>query len=98
MDFYPVVVQVVPGEGYTVYAYLNDGSVRLVDISNLIERGGIFSRIADKTTFDKLLTVMNGTVAWDLSGVRDPTNCIDLDPITIYDESPRVVDPLALAA
>ncbi len=94
MDFMPRVLQAVAGDGYTVYAYLNDGTVRLIDVTPLIERGGVFSQIADKRAFHSMLTVLNGTVAWDISGRRDRLSCIDLDPITIYENSPVVRDPL----
>ena len=36
---------------------------------------------------------MNSTLAWDLSGRFDPTDCIDIDPFTVY-ESQSVKDPL----
>ncbi len=29
-------------------------------------------------------TILNDTLAWDLSGTRDETNCIDIDPETLY--------------
>lgn len=80
---FPEVVQTVAGENYTVYAYMKDGSVRLFDAQPLIERGGIFKKLRDKTFFSERLTVMNETVAWDISGTRDPSNCIDIDPFTI---------------
>lgn len=95
MDFMPSVLQAIAGEGYMVYAYLNDGTVRLVDVAHLIERGGVFDRIADEGTFRDALTVLNQTVAWDVEGNRDPCACIDLDPITIYEEAPIVRDPLS---
>ena len=28
---------------------------------------------------------MNGTLAWDLSGNRDESGCIDIDPFTVYE-------------
>jgi len=28
---------------------------------------------------------MNGTLAWDLSGNRDESSCIDIDPFTVYE-------------
>lgn len=91
-DFVPCVVQAVPGENYTVYAYMNDGSVRLVDVKPLIAKGNLFKKLKDKDFFDSV-TVMNNSVAWDLSGVRDPYNCIDLDPCMVG-ECPVVADPL----
>ena len=45
--FYPEVYQAVAGENYTVYAYMNDGSVREFDVKPLIKQGGIFKKIED---------------------------------------------------
>ncbi|HEZ7990476.1 MAG TPA: hypothetical protein RWO66_05895 [Ruminococcus sp.] len=42
------------------------------------------------------LTVMNDTVAWDLSGCFDSSECIDIDPFTIA-ECEVVSDPLNAA-
>lgn len=91
-DFMPEVFQAVPGDDFTVYAYMNDGRVRLLDVKPLIAKGGIFEKLKD-TNFFNSVTVMNGTVAWDMSGVRNPYNCIDIDPCTI-EECPSVSDPL----
>ena len=41
--FSPEVFQAVAGENYTVYAYMNDGNVRVLDVKPLIEKGGIKS-------------------------------------------------------
>jgi len=91
--FFPEVLQVVPGEHYSLYAYFNDGTVRLYDAAALVARGGVFHPLADKAVFDAALTVMNGTAAWDLDGTRDPRKCIDIDPFDVYD-APVVRDPL----
>ena len=91
----PAIVQVVPGEGRTVYAYCNDGAVRLVDVGPLIAQGGVFAPLADPDFFTERLTVLNDTVAWDLTGDRDETACLDLDPDQIFATAPIVDDPLA---
>ena len=49
--------------------------------------------LQDLNTFRSCMTVLNGTVAWDLEGNRDETRCIDIAPFTVYD-SPVVKDPL----
>ena len=82
--FYPEVYQAVAGNNYTVYAYLNDGSVRKFDVKPLIKQGGIFKRIEDETVFKNTLTVLNGTVAWDIAGNRNEYECIDIDPMTVF--------------
>ena len=91
--YYPVVVQAIAGEDYTVYAYFSDGSIHKYDMKPLLEKGGVFTQLRDKDFFTDKLTVLNSTVAWDLSGCFDPTNCIDIDPFDVY-EAETVEDPL----
>ena len=50
-DYFPVVVQALAGDDFTVYAYYSDGSIRLADIKPIIEQGGIFSQLADPAFF-----------------------------------------------
>lgn len=94
MELYPIVLQAVPGPDFTVYAYFNDGTVRLADIKPCIREGGVFSVLADEKFFRERLTVMNQAVAWDVAGNWDNTKCIDLDPLEMYRTSPVVPDPL----
>lgn len=54
--------------------------------------------VQDPKVFVDTCTVMNGTLAWDLDGNRDPYSCIDLDPETIYEKGVEVVDPLGQIA
>ena len=94
MNLFPASVQVVPGKDYTVYAYCNDGAVRLVDMAPLIQKGGVFEPLKNQDFFNEKLTVLNDTVAWDLMGDRDETACIDIDPFWIFETAPVVDDPL----
>lgn len=87
--FYPEIYQVVADKNYMVYAYLSDGSVREFDVKPLIKQGGIFKKIEDERIFRETLTVLNGTVAWDIAGNRNEYECIDIDPMTIF-KCPRV--------
>ena len=89
--FSPEVFQAVAGENYTVYAYMNDGNVRVLDVKPLIEKGGVFKILQDKTVFREKLTVLNQTVAWDITGKREKHDCIDIDPFSLF-ESPIVAD------
>lgn len=95
--YFPVVVQAIAGEGYTVYAYFSDGSIHLYDMNELVSSGGVFEPLRDRDFFVNKLTVLNDSVAWDLSGKFDPTNCIDIDPFEVY-ASARVEDPIAVTA
>ena len=94
MEYIPKVLQAVAGEDFTIYLYFSDGSVRLYDAKPLLQLGGVFEPMRDPDYFRDRLTVLNDTAAWDVSGDMDPCNCIDLDPIELYETCPVVVDPL----
>lgn len=91
--FFPEVRQVVPGADYTVYAYMNDGSVRLYDVKPLLKPDTVFAQLIDKDVFSGKLAVINNTVAWDMGGNRDPEKCVDIDPFDVF-AAPSVPDPL----
>jgi len=90
----PTVIQVVPGDNFTAYIYFNDGSVRFFDASDLIKRGGVFEKLGDEDFFKNRMTVINDTLAWDITGDRNPCECIDLDPCKLHEECKVVPDPL----
>ena len=98
MEYFPEVVQAIAGEGFFVFAYFSDGTVRRYDVEPLVRRGGVFEPLSDRGFFAERLTVMNGTVAWDVAGNRDETRCIDLDPFSVYENSTVGPDPLEPAA
>ena len=90
--FFPEIFQVVAGEEYIVYAYVNDGSIRKVDIKPFLAGDcGVFEPLKDKNKFKNTLTVIGNTIAWDLTGNRDEYKCIDIDPFLVFD-SPIVSD------
>ena len=77
------VVQVIPYDDYTVYVYFEDGKIVCYDMKPLLEKP-VFRQIKDMDIFLGSCTVMNNTLAWDLSGNRDPSECIDIDPDMLY--------------
>lgn len=83
--FYPEVFQAAAGKNFVVYAYMNDGNLRVLDMKPMIAKGGVFEALKDEAVFRTKLTVMNSSVAWDLQGDRDESNCIDIDPFYIFD-------------
>ncbi|MCL2833351.1 MAG: DUF2442 domain-containing protein [Treponema sp.] len=91
--FSPQVLQVLPTDNFEVYAYMNDGSVRLFDVKPLLKKNTIFETLMDIEIFKEKCTVINETIAWDMGGNRDPYKCIDIDPFTIFEQTP-VADPL----
>jgi len=91
--FYPKVCQVFPNESYGLYVYFNDGSVRFYDVRHLLNKDTVFEPLQDINVFKSTLTILNDTVAWDLKGNRDERDCIDIDPLVLF-EAPIVEDPL----
>ena len=81
---FPKVVQVIPMENYSVYVYFEDGKIVCYDMSQMIEKEA-FRSLKDITVFKEACTVMNDTLAWDIKGNRDSTNCLDIDPDTLYE-------------
>lgn len=97
ISYIPSVVQAVAGPNKTVFAYFSDGKITQFDVKPEISRGGVFAALKDDDFFRCALTVLNDTVAWDVSGHFDPKTCIDIDPFVLY-EAPAVSDPLEEAA
>ena len=87
-NFWPSVVQVVPTDNHEVYAYFKDGSIRLFDLKPLLKSGTVFEPLRDLATFKEKLTVINGTVAWDMGGNRDPRKCVDIDEFSLFSQDP----------
>jgi len=79
---------------YSVYVYFEDGKIVYYDMSKMIEKEA-FRSLRDIDIFIDTCTVMNDTLAWDISKNRDNTTCLDIDPDTLY-ELPMAVDHLKL--
>lgn len=79
----PEVIQVIPHDNYIVEVLFQDGKIVHYDVNHLLEKG-IFAKLKDKSFYKNRCTVMNHTLAWDVSGEYNPTNCIDIDPDVLY--------------
>jgi hypothetical protein len=83
----PKLFQVFPTDDYKVYLYYDNGEIKIYDCKWILDRDGIFEEIKDINNFKELCTIMNSTLAWDVSRKRDPYNCIDVCPDTTYEDS-----------
>ncbi|MBO4863696.1 MAG: DUF2442 domain-containing protein [Eubacterium sp.] len=81
----PSVVRVEPHKDYTVTVIFDDGKSVVFDASSLVGKG-VFGPLKDINTFTERCVILNDTLAWDLSGDYDTTSCLDIDPITLYEE------------
>lgn len=78
------IVQVVPFEDYTVYVYFEDGKIVCYNAKPLLNKK-IFEPLKNIDFFMKACTILNGTLAWDVSGDRDCSKCLDIDPEMLYE-------------
>lgn len=84
LEYIPTVVQVIPHEDYSVDVYFDDGKiVRCHAEKDLSE--GVFERIKEYCIFLDRCMVLNGTLAWDIAGGRNVSECIDIDPIYLHE-------------
>lgn len=79
----PEIVQVVPQEDYTVLVYFVDGKIVRYDVKPKLE-SGVFRALKDMDVFMNNCGIMNDTLAWDIGGHHDETECLDIDPDTLY--------------
>ena len=77
------VVQVIPYEDYTVYVYFEDGKIVCYNAKNLLDKE-VFKPLKDINLFMNSCTILNDTLAWDISGSRDASKCIDIDPDMLH--------------
>ena len=83
MNYFPEIVQVVPHNDYTVSVYFSDGKIVLYNVKPLLDKE-VFSKIRDINIFMETCTILNDTLAWDIAGNRNESECIDIDPNTLY--------------
>ncbi|MFA6506277.1 MAG: DUF2442 domain-containing protein [Treponemataceae bacterium] len=87
------IVQVLPLANHDLILYFVDGKIKKYNVEHLVGKG-VFAPLSDPDFFIKRCTIMNHTVAWDISGRFDPTTCVDLDPDVLYRDGIDVKDPL----
>ncbi|MCL1845832.1 MAG: DUF2442 domain-containing protein [Defluviitaleaceae bacterium] len=95
MDYWPDVLQVIPTADYKVYIYFDDGTIRLFDASESLTKG-VFRQLTEGNLFTETCTVINNTLAWTPDKTYSESTCLDLDPISLYENCPIVDEPLEL--
>jgi len=80
----PRLIEAVPLDGYEVHLKFEDGLAADVNLSYLLEFGGVFEPLRDVEYFRKLRVDDGGdTIAWP--------NEADIAPETLYDHVQRAV-------
>lgn len=90
----PQIVQVYPTEDYKVYVYFEDGKIVCYDAVPLLDMD-VFAPLCDKSFFIDRCTIINDTLAWDVTGDRNVCKCLDIDPETLYNLEYVVAERIA---
>lgn len=90
------ILQVIPRADFKVFICYENNVVRLFDANILLESYPILN---DINFFINRCTILNDTLAWDVSGTMDDTLCIDiapeaieLSPIVTEDDMNKYID------
>ena len=80
------ICMVKPAAGRKVDCYFTKGHVRRFDMAPLLKPdcGPVFQPLRNRKTFLRTMTVMNGTLAFDIADGRNDRKCVDIDPETIF--------------
>lgn len=86
------ICMVKPATGQKVDCYFTTGHVRRFDMAPFLgpDCGPVFRPLRDRKTFLAAMTVMNGTLAFDIAGGRDERTCVDIDAETIFEDGTPV--------
>ena len=74
----PRVIKVIPNKDHTLILHFSNGEIKRYDVSPLIKKGGVFSKLNDINIFNQAQVTL-GTVEWPGE--------IDICPDTLYEDS-----------
>ncbi len=78
----PLLIEAKPAEGYVVHVRFEDGLTADVDLSYLLDYGGVFEPLRDPAYFRQFRTPPEaGTIVWP--------NKADIAPETLYAHAQR---------
>jgi hypothetical protein len=84
----PLLVEATPVDGYAVHVRFEDGTVGEVDLTYLLDYGGVFEPLRDRAYFRRLRADPEaGTIVWP--------NDADIAPETLYAHAQRQASAIA---
>ena len=83
----PELYQIVPHADYTVDLYYDNGEIRRYDCGAFVLEPAVAHFVKSPQDFQRLCAVLNHTLALDITGKLDPTQCIDICPDVVYHDS-----------
>lgn len=83
-EYVPQIYMAIPAGAKKVDCYFTNGAVRRYDVNRAIRLGGVFAPLRNQRTFERSMLVMDGVLAFDLTGKRDPYDVVDICADVIY--------------
>lgn len=90
-EYIPQIYMVALAGGKKVDCYFTNGAVRRYDVSSAIRMGGVFAPLSNQALFERAVMVMDGVLAFDIKGNRDPYDVVDICADVVYTEGEDVV-------
>ena len=83
-DYLPMVIQILPLQDYHIQVMFDNGKLIEYDMNPLLEEEA-FAPLKDHSLFSRTCMIMNGTLVWDITGMRDEESWIEIDPLILYE-------------
>ena len=86
------ICMVKPATGRKIDCYFTTGHVRRFNMAPLLKPdcGPVFQPLRNRKTFLDTMTVINGTLAFDVAGGRNEYKCVDIGSETIVEQGEPV--------
>jgi len=94
-EYIPQIIMVALAGGKRVDCYFTNGTVRRYDVAKAIRLGGVFAPLKDQKLFERSVMVLDGVLAFDINGTRDPYEVVDICADVVYSEGEAVVEAVA---
>ena len=85
-EYIPEIYMIRLAGGKLVDCYFTNGAARRYDVAHAIALGGVFAPLQDQAVFERSAIVMDGVLAFDLSGKRDPFDVVDICADVVYED------------
>jgi len=90
-EYIPQIYMVALAGGKKVDCYFTNGAVRRFDVSAAIRLGGVFAPLKNQKVFERAVMVIDGVLAFDIKGNRDPYEIVDICADVVYTEGKEVL-------
>ena len=85
-EYIPEIYMIRLAGGKLIDCYFTNGAVRRYDVARAIALGGVFAPLQDQEVLERSAIVMDGVLAFDLTGRRDPYDVVDICADVIYED------------